>query len=300
MEIGQLQAVIILAEELHFHSAAQRLGITQPALSQKLQRLEGEVGVTLFKRSQRRVSLTEAGHAFLERTRTALSEIDNGVRTARKAARGQIGRLHLGFVENASLNVLPGLVSTFRNAAPDVDLRLSEMISSELYHGLHTGRIDVALSRPLSTDHAIETVLVHREPYLAVLPEAHPLAAFDSVTIAQLAREQMIIAAGAKATYLRTQFAPVFARAGFGIRVGQEVNQLPAILGLVSSGIGYALLPDSASKLGTVGVVYRPLAEKDAPQAELVAAWRARDQSPTVRHFLSQLSGDSFRELRPV
>ncbi|PRX04667.1 LysR substrate-binding domain-containing protein [Martelella mediterranea] len=294
MEIGQLRAIIVLAEELHFHSAAQRLGITQPALSQKLQRLEGEIGVTLFNRSQRRVSLTEGGHAFLERTRTALSEIENGVRTARKAARGQIGSLHLGFVENASLNVLPGLVSAFRQAAPEVDLRLSEMISADLYHYLQTGRIDVALTRPLSTDFAIDTVLVHREPYLAVLPEGHPLAAFDSVTVAQLARENMIIAAGAKATYLRNQFSPMFARAGFGIRVGQEVNQLPAILGLVSSGIGYALLPDSASKLGTVGVVYRPLAEKDAPHAELVAAWRSDSPSPTVRHFISQLSGDSF------
>lgn len=294
MEIGQLRAIVVLAEELHFHSAAQRLQITQPALSQKLQRLEGEIGVTLFNRSQRRVSLTEAGHAFLERSRTALSEIENGVRTARKAARGQTGNLHLGFVENASLNILPGLVSTFRKAAPEVELRLSEMISSDLYHRLHTGRIDVALCRPLSTDFAIETVLVHREPYLAVLPEAHPLAALDRVSIAQLAREHMIIATGAKATYLRNQFAPVFARAGFGIRVGQEVNQLPAILGLVSSGIGYALLPESASKLGTVGVVYRPLAEKDAPHAELVAAWRTGDQSPTVRHFVSQLPGGSF------
>ena len=72
MEIGQLQAVIVLAEELHFHSAAQRLGITQPALSQKLQRLEGEVGVTLFKRSQRRVSLTETVNKTLDKLRVKI------------------------------------------------------------------------------------------------------------------------------------------------------------------------------------------------------------------------------------
>ncbi|MDZ5697445.1 LysR family substrate-binding domain-containing protein [Chelativorans sp. M5D2P16] len=146
---------------------------------------------------------------------------------ARKAARGQIGSLHLGFVENASLNVLPSAVSAFRQACPEVDLRLSEMISADLFQRLTSGRIDVALARPISTDPAIETLLVYREDYMVVLPEHHELARREIVQIAQLAEELMISAAGAKATYLRAQFARCSPRRDTRFVSGRRLTSFP-------------------------------------------------------------------------
>lgn len=287
MDQSQLEAIVVLSEELHFGRAARRLGMTQPALSQKISRVESDVGVVLFIRGNRRVSLSDAGRNFLPQARSALADMETAVRMAMRAAAGQIGQLHVGFVENASLNVLPRAVSAYRKRFPEVDLRLSEMISADLGERLVAGRIDVALMRPIKVDPAIETRLVHQEPYVAVLPSGHPLAEASKVQVADLAKLPMIIAAGAKATYLRAQFLPLFARAGYEINVGQEVNQLPAILGLVSSGIGYAILPESVAGLYIPGVTHRHLEAPDAPQAELVAAWRNGETNPTVKRFVS-------------
>lgn len=290
MDRSQLTAVVVLSEELHFGTAARRLGISQPALSQKLQKLEDDIGARLFIRSHRKVTMTDAGRVFLAQIHPVLSEIEGAVQLARKAAQGQIGSLHVGFVENASLNVLPSSVSVFRRQFPEVDLKLSEMISAELFNRLASGRIDIALTRPIAMDPDLETRLLVREPYLAVLPADHDLAGSDKVRISQLVQWPMIIAAGSKATYLRMQFAPVYARVGYGLNIGQEVNQLPAILGLVSSGIGYALLPQSVAQLRTAGVVYRELAIKNAPQAELIAVWHPRNDNPAVKRYLECLS----------
>ncbi|MDF0601110.1 LysR family transcriptional regulator [Psychromarinibacter sp. C21-152] len=285
MDQGQLEAVVILSEELHFANAARRLGISQPALSQKLHKLEADLGVSLFSRSQRRVRLTEAGKLFLVQARAALYEIERAIRTARNAAKGQIGSLSIGFVENASQNVLPKAVSAFRNKYPDVDLRLSEMISTELFEKLLTERIDMALMRPVKTDPSLETQLVLSESYVAALPVDHPLTSQAAVRISDLAAYPLIMAAGAKATYLRSQFMSHFARRGYEMSVGQEVNQLPAIIGLVSSGVGYALLPESSVTMSALDVEYRPLADPDAPSADLIVAWRSGATNPIIKPF---------------
>lgn len=286
MDRGQLEAVIVLSEELHFGRAARRLGISQPGLSQRLLRLETDIGVSLFFRSHKRVTITEPGRAFMPQARTAIMEFDGAVRTAQRVAAGQIGSLHVGFVENASLNILPAAVSAFRNAYPEIGLRLSEMISAELFERIRTNRLDLALMRPLFDDADVETQPVFQEAYLVALSAESELAQLKEVRIADLAGLPMIIAGGAKATYLRAQFGPLFAKAGFEMVIGQEVNQLPAILGLVSSGIGYSLVPQSVSEMRTDGLVYRPLASGNAPSAELIAAWSRKDVNPTLPKFL--------------
>lgn len=289
MDKGQLEAVIVLSEELHFANAARRLGISQPALSQKIHKLEADIGVSLFSRAQRRVRLTEAGKLFLVQARSALYEIERAIRTARNAARGHIGSLSVGFVENASQNILPKAVSSFRDRYPGVDLRLSEMISTDLFEKLLSERIDLALMRPLKTDPALETRFVFREHYVAALPKDHPLAESSSVHISDLAAYPLIVAGGAKATYLKAQFISRFARRGYEMNIGQEVNQIPAIIGLVSSGVGYALLPESSAMMSALEVQYRPLADTDAPRAELIAAWRAGTTNPIVKRFVDCL-----------
>ncbi|WP_168380919.1 LysR family transcriptional regulator [Modicisalibacter radicis] len=289
MDQAQLKAIVVLSEELHFGRTAQRLGITQPALSQKVSKVENELGVILFTRAHRRIAVTEVGRIFIAHARSALIEMETAVRMAQKASAGQVGQLHLGFVENASFDVLPKAVSAYRRRFPEVDLRLSEMISAELLEKLLAGRLDIALMRPIKTELELKRRLVHQEPYVAVLPVDHPLAAASSVRIEDLAKLPMIIAAGAKATYLREQFGPLFARLGHDIVVGQEVNQLPAMLSLVSSGIGYALLPKSVTNINVPGVTYLPLATPNAPQAELVAVWRGDETNPAIKYFLSFL-----------
>jgi DNA-binding transcriptional LysR family regulator len=285
MDIPQLKAVVTLAEELHFVRAARRLGITQPALSQRIQRAEAEVGAALFVRSQRRVALSEAGRVFVADARTVVANFDRAVATARRVSQGEIGRLRLGFVENASFHLLPRAASQFRRKHPNCSIELNEMISIEIAEALAAGQLDLGLMRPIEHETDLSTRLVLSEPYAVALAENHPLANAANVWISDIAPLPLIIAAGRKATYLKTRFRPYFLRHGYDLNIGQEVNQLAAIIALVGAGLGYTLLPLSATGLQVPGVVYRPLANDDAPSAELTLAWRSGDTNPLLTAF---------------
>lgn len=278
----QLNAILALSEELHFARAARRLDISQPALSQKIQRIETEIGVTLFERSNRRVSPTRAGEALLATLPDILDRLGQGIDRARRIASGDEGHVRVGFVENASFHLVPLVITRLKQLYPAAQIDLVEMISPEMPEALASGRIDVALTRPIDTDD-FRSIEALREPYAVALPETHPLARQASVPVEALGKLTFIAAAGQKANYLRRQFGPLFQRAGFQLRIGQEVNQLPAIIALVAAGIGYTIMPASATTgLAIPGVCYRPISDKAAPEAVLLVCARERDSNPLV------------------
>ncbi len=268
------------AEELHFGRAARRMNATQPALSQQVARLEAQLGVALFDRAHRRVTLTEAGRVFLAEAHAILRQMDVAGAMARRAAEGATGRLALGFVDAAAFTVLSRLVSAFHAAHPQVHLILQEMISSEQAEALRAGRLDIALMRPLGLEPDLRALPVHREPYVVAMPAAHPLAASPAVPLAALRAEPLIIAPRPKSAYLEAQFRPAFARLGFAPTIAQEVNPLHAIIGLVGAGLGLSIVPDSIRKLGQDRVVFRPLAGAGMPMAQLVVAWNDTRKLP--------------------
>ncbi|PRD44953.1 hypothetical protein C5748_05560 [Phyllobacterium phragmitis] len=204
----------------------------------------------------------------------------------RSVAKGVIGRLRIGFVENASFHIIPQATALLRSTRPSVHLELHEMISAEMPDALARKSIDVAVMRPLLDAQALESRLVLTEPYCVALAANHPLATLDQVPLRELCPLPFIIAGGPKAQYLKDQFRPAFSRLGFNLKVGQEVNQLPAIIALVASGLGYTMLPRSATGLTIPGVVYRPLADQEAPRAQLVVAWCEKAAPPLVDAFV--------------
>jgi DNA-binding transcriptional LysR family regulator len=287
MDQRQLSSFVTLAEELHFVRAAARLGVTQPALSQQIARLEETLAVRLFERTKRRVALTDAGRVFLTDALAILRQFEQAAMGARRAAKGQIGRLTIGFVEASPFNVLPRLVSRLSRDLPEVSLFLQEMVTEEQVEALRSGRIDVGLLRPMFNEPDFGRLPLLRESYLVALPVGHPLAEADSVPLSALREERFIVTPARKRRYVEGRFRAAFRRAGFEPQVAQEVNQLHTIIGLVGGGIGVALVPHSVSRLDLEGVVYRPLRDKDAPVAELVAAWSLERETPVLRRFLA-------------
>ncbi|MFC5397029.1 LysR substrate-binding domain-containing protein [Bosea vestrisii] len=287
MDQRQLSSFVTLAEELHFVRAAARLGVTQPALSQQIARLEETLAVRLFERTKRRVALTDAGRVFLTDALAILRQFEQAAMGARRAAKGQIGRLTIGFVEASPFNVLPRLVSRLSRDLPEVSLVLQEMVTEEQVEALRSGRIDVGLLRPMFNEPDFGRLPLLRESYLVALPVGHPLAEADSVPLSALREERFIVTPARKRRYVEGRFRAAFKRAGFEPQVAQEVNQLHTIIGLVGGGIGVALVPHSVSRLDLEGVVYRPLRDKDAPVAELVAAWSLERETPVLRRFLA-------------
>ena len=135
MELRQLQYFLAVAEELNFGRAAARLQIAQPPLSRQIRAFEQELGVELFRRTKRRVELTEAGRVFLEEARQILSQVEQGVRVAQRASRGEIGRLVVGFEGSSTYDVIPVSLKVYRERFPEVDL----VVYASDYRGANTG-----------------------------------------------------------------------------------------------------------------------------------------------------------------
>jgi DNA-binding transcriptional LysR family regulator len=280
MELRHLRYFVAVAEELHFGRAAQRLFIAQPSLSIQIRALERAVGVPLLARTNRRVQLTAAGRVFLEGASRTLAEVDRAVHDARRAHRGEIGQLSLGFVGSAAYEALPRLLRAFRSAYPEVELRLQSMTTREQIAALAERRLDVGLLRLPIEDPTLAWRVVTTEPLVAVLPATHPLAGQTTVPLASLADEPFILYPRADSPRIRDTIIALCHHAGFSPTIVQESGEMQTILGLVAGGVGVALVIAPAGYHGANAVVFTSL--EQTPTWEMALAWRDESELATV------------------
>jgi DNA-binding transcriptional LysR family regulator len=285
MELRQLRYFATLAEELHFGRAAKRLALTQPPLSQAILNLERELGVRLFERTRRRVALTHAGKALLDEARHTLASAERAVDHVQRAGRGEVGRVAVGFLANTAYTLLPLVLRDFARRFPDVKLDLRELTIPQQLEALRRENIDIGLLRPPVADAELASETILEEPFVLALPAAHPLCKLKRVPLRRLAKQSFVLFPRTAGFVFHDLIMGFCLRAGFTPRVAQEVNQTHAVVGLVSAGIGVALVPASAQKIGLAGVSYRPLREA-TPLAKVGVAWRRADTSPVVAAFL--------------
>ncbi len=292
LELRQLRHFLAVAEEMHFGRAAQRLHMTQPPLSQSIQALEALLGTPLFARTSRSVTLTPAGAALLPHVRQLLQDAQALPDLARRAAAGESGRLSLAFVSTADYSVLPPFLHRFRTAYPQVQIELREATSDLQLDALEQGAIDVGLLIPPLPDR-MKDMLSYRpvfsEPLVLAVPQemgapdgAGPLA------LHAVADMPLIIFPRRIAPAFHDAILDCYRQAGLPPRIGQEAIQMQTIVGLVSAGMGIALVPQSVSNLKRPGVAYRQLAGKTA-LIETGLAWRRDNASPVLHAFLELL-----------
>ncbi|MDV6582475.1 LysR family transcriptional regulator [Pseudomonas aeruginosa] len=295
MELRHLRYFIAVAEELHFGRAAERLGISQPPLSQQIQALEEEIGARLFERTNRRVELTDAGRLFLDESRQVLAQVDKAVLLARRAHLGELGELKIGFTSSAPFtSTIPSSIHAFRKAYPDVHLDLQEMSSRQVLKALLEESLQVGVIRPLALPDAVHWVELFREPLVAVLRADHPLAAGseDGLAIAALAEEPFVFFPRSYGTGLYDQVIALTRQAGFSPRIAQEASEAMTIIGLVSAGLGVSILPASFCRTRVDGVVYRTLSDPEAT----TAVWLVRRQnegSPLALSFIDLVTREA-------
>lgn len=286
MELRHLRYFMTVAEELHFGRAAEKLHISQPPLSMQIRGLERELGVTLLNRTQRHVSLTQAGNTLLQEARQILARLDQAVLMTRRAGRGEIGELAIGFISVADYNILPSLLREFRRRYPLVNLTLRESTTDAQLEDLVNGRIDVGLVLPPISAPALESIPILREPLIAALPRRHPLARrAGRIALAALSNAPFILFPRHMAPGLYDDVVSFCRSAGFSPRVEQEAVQMQTIVSLVSAELGVAIIPQSLQNLQRTGVVYRQLREA-SPLTEIRLAWRKDDALPALRLFL--------------
>lgn len=291
MELRHLRYFVAVAQELHFGRAAQKLAMAQPPLSQQIQQLEDELGVKLFERTKRHVELTPAGQLFLEQVQSILAQLEQASEAARRVGRGEVGRLEIGYVYSATLQLLPPFIEAFREQYKDIQLELYEKTTLQQLQALEEKRIQLGFIRgPL--DEAVrkrddlEFEVIAKEHLLVALSHNHPLAALSCVPLKELANESLIIFPRYTNPGHYEQIITLCREAGFIPHVSQELAQLHTILGLVAVGMGMAFVPSSAQTLGLHGVVCREL-DVATPVLELVMVWRKDNFSPVLKAFLN-------------
>ena len=286
MELRHLRYFIAVAEELHFSRAAERLQIAQPPLSQQIRSLEKELGVQLFERTKRRVQLTEAGQIFLEEARLVLIQVEQAVRAAQRASRGEIGRLGVGVNSSATQSYVPEILRVFRERFPCVELVLHELTSHKQVQRILDNRIDVGfLWLPNVEDSALSFMSIWQEPLIVALPETHPLASLPQIPLEALVREPFVVPPRHLGAGFYSQIINLCQQAGFSPKVAQEAMLMQTIVSLVAGGVGVALVPASLQNLQRVGVVYKPL-QGQTPELEMAIVWRQDNLSPILREFL--------------
>lgn len=288
LELRDLHRFAALAEERHFGRAAARLGMGQPQLSRALQALEARIGARLLARTSREVALTEAGTALLDDARRLLALAEAAPARARQAARGERGTLTLGFSGSCAYALLPGAVEGFRRARPGIALTLRQMSAAEQVVALREGGADLCLRRAAQVPEGMQGALVFREPFIAALPRASPLARRPRLTLGALHDSPFLAFPRHDGTDFHRQFLDICAGAGFAPRIVQEVSPMHALIGLVGAGVGVAVVPESVRKLRFAGVVYRPLPDI-AARSHVFAVWRADRLPAPARAFAEHL-----------
>jgi DNA-binding transcriptional LysR family regulator len=291
MELRHLRYFQAVAEERHFGRAAARLHMAQPPLSQQIRQLEDELGVTLLRRTTRRVDLTPAGEAYLARVRAILQSVDAAGDEANRIGSGLEGRLVVGCVGSATYSLLPALVRALREQLPGVDVAFrGEMLSPDQIAALREGSIDLALLRP-SGDPADQTDLamltLREERYVVALPEDHRLATRSRLRLADLRDEDLIVHSGHGRSAMYDAVVGLCRDAGFEPAIRHEVAETSTLVTFVAAGLGVAIVPEPVAELVVAGATYRPLASR--ARMDLVVATRADDDSAALARTLRVL-----------
>lgn len=287
IDLRSLRYFLAVAEAGHITRASERLGIAQPPLTRQIQGLERDLGVTLFVRHPRGVTLTEVGEAVAAEAGAILESAGRLRETAQRAARGEAGRIAVGYTSSAAFNpFVPRLIRAFRRAWPGVQIALEEDATRQMVQALREARLDAAFIRSSTADLTglvIEPLL--EEPMVAAAPADHPLAAQGRIALADLAGETFILYRRPAGQGLYDAIIAACHAAGFSPAVGQEAPRLPSTLSLVGAGLGVSIVPASMRHMNVEGVAYLDLDGAEALTAPLLLATRRGKRSVIVRRL---------------
>ncbi|HWM81286.1 MAG TPA: LysR substrate-binding domain-containing protein [Pseudolabrys sp.] len=300
MELRHMKHFVVVAEELHFSRAAERLRISPPTLTEQIQNLERDLGVRLLHRTKRTVALTEAGSRFLEEARLTLRQAERAEIAAQQAGRGEVGRVEIGYVSSASCTgLLSQAIADYRRTHPMVYLNIRKIETPLQLEQLTEGHLDIGFLRPPSRyPLGISGLVISQQRLVLVLPTGHRLANVKMVLSSMLADESFIVPSFERDAGIYQHTAELGQQGGFQIRMEGRAPDFFTIVTMVASGFGIAVVPQSCSCIQIPGVVYRPLEPQQSP-AELAAAFRRDERAPAVRMFIDQLRRMA-KALKPI
>lgn len=294
MEFRHLRYFLVLAEELHFGRAAQRLAISQPPLTVNIQQLEASVGARLFTRNSRGVRLTAAGRAFEPRARALLAQAAMATREARDAAEGLTGSLQIGFAGTVLYGGLPRVLRALQAGHPGLRLTLRELSSSEQLIELLHDRLDAGFVHTTRVPQGFSQILVARQPFMACVPAGHALAGQAALALTQLAGEPFAVIARTVSPDYHERILALCAGAGFEPEIRYTLRHWLSVVSLVAQGLGVALVPAALRQAGLPGAVFVPLDHAVAPY-DTRCLWKTAGDAAALGVFLDAVRGVAAR-----
>ena len=288
MELQQLRYVLAVARTGNFSRAAEQCHVSQPSLSQQIQKLEAELGEPLFDRLRQRAQLTPVGEAFVRRAARILDEVESAGREAREARELACGTVCVGALPTIAPYLLPAVVGKFTAQFPGVQIVVQEDTTARMLVMLAAGEVDFAVVSLPITDARFELEALFEEELLLALPARHRLARRAAITLADLEGERFILMK--EGHCLGDQVLDFCHRQDFRPTVSCRSAQIETIQALVAAGLGISLVPRMACTSGPVKrPVYRPL-EDARLRRTIIALWlRQRPPGRAAREFLKCL-----------
>ncbi|HEX2918702.1 MAG TPA: LysR family transcriptional regulator, partial [Edaphobacter sp.] len=293
MELRHLRYLVATAEHGSFSAAARRLNVAQSAISEQLSDLEQEIQVQLFTRTPRRTNLTPTGEIFLAEARRILAESDKAIETARRAQRGEIGSLNIGFFAGSVGLNIPRLIRAFRKQYPGVRLSLVEMTSTRQWQALVNGEIDIGFTRRVEPEFRTELIseLIHQDPIIAIVPKGHPVAR-GPVDLRDLASEPFVLSSRDTSPAVFDKVIELCSEAGFSPRIASISSVWASVVMMVQAGEGIALLPANQQQIRTRCLDFCPLLSKNA-FVDFVMTWSPQHDSDLNRSFRKLVAAHS-------
>lgn len=295
MELRHLRYFVAVAEELHFGHAASRLHVSQPSLSEQIQRLESELRVGLLRRrTKRQMELTPAGRGFLIQARGILAAAERAGGLARETERSESRKLVLGISPDTDWLFLGKRLRLFAEHDPSVQILFENLTPEAQVDALYKGQIDIGfVGLPLKAD-GLATEKTGRERLMIALPEKHPVARNKTIRLEDLSGEAYMLWPRHLSPGCYDHLLAVFRQAGFGPPIAMEggLPSIRTVLGMIAAGLTIALVDPVLREMATPGVVFRPLTDPGV-FTEKGVVYRQGDLSPILASFLHELKATS-------
>lgn len=283
MEIRHLLYFQMLAKELHFGKAAEKLFISQPPLSRQIRELEAALGLLLFERNNKRVSLTEAGRYFLSESTALLQQLEKAKLKARQIHDSVAGTFRLGYISSTPRGILAGVLKTVKEQYPFLKVNLYELATQRQRAALESGTLDLGIARAPVLAQQLEQRLLLTEYFCLTKPRG------QKIPMRELAAQSFVSFNKDDAPDYHQQFRYCCHQLGFEPQVIHECNNMPSILELVAGGMGLAIVPQSVRKLFRfTDLDFVPLRQLPV-RTETVLIFDPENRQPALPVFVSLL-----------
>ena len=286
IEFRHLRYFQVVAQELHFRKASEKLFITQPGLSRQIKQLEEELGVQLFVRDKRQVELTDAGRYLYHESTNLLNQLGAVKRSITLIDKGEEGEIRIGFVGSAVQQVIPSLLLKLKNQFPKIHTSLEEMSNKDQIYAIEHNQLDIGFIRTKDAPEGISSIQIFKDTFSIVLPKSHPIDADTYVDLSQFSAEKFIFFSS---NYSRTYYNKVmsiFDDHGFEPKISHKSVHANTIFRLVENGLGVAIVPSSLQHGFDLDIKFIEL--KNVKQTTYLSLiWKEYSQNQLVKKFTS-------------